>query len=47
MLNVKDKLLWGSKKRHEEAFNNWQKKDRLLFYQLKEAMKVLANIENI
>ena len=47
MLNVKDKLLWGSKKRHEGALNGWQKKDRLLFSQLKEAMKFLANIENI
>ena len=47
MLNVKDKLLWGSKKRHEGALNDWQYEDRLLFSQLKEVMRTLTNIENI
>ncbi len=47
MLKVKDGLRWGSKKRLEEALNDWQKEDRLLFSQLKEAMRSLMNIENI
>jgi hypothetical protein len=46
MLAVKDKLRWGSKKRLEEALNDWQKEDRLLFSQLKETMRSLTNIEN-
>ncbi len=47
MSNVKDKLRWGSKKRLEEALNDWQKEDRRLFSQLKEATRSLINIENI
>jgi hypothetical protein len=47
MLRVKEKLRWGSKKRLEEALNDWQNEDRLLFSQLREAMRPLTNIENI
>ena len=47
MSKVKEKLRWGSKKRLEEALNEWQQEDRLLFSQLKEAMRPLTNIENI
>jgi hypothetical protein len=47
MLKVKERLRWGSKKRLEEALNDWQQEDRLLFSQLKEAMRLLTNIENI
>jgi len=47
MLKVKERLRWGSKKRLEEALNDWQQEDRLLFSQLKEAMRPLTNIENI
>jgi len=47
MLKVKEKLRWGSKKKLEEALNDWQQEDRLLFSQLKEAMRSLTNIENI
>ena len=47
MLKVKDELRWGSKKRLEEALDDWKKEDRLLFSQLKEVMRTLTNIENI
>jgi len=47
MLKVREKLRWGSKKRLEEALNEWQQEDRLIFSQLKEAMRSLTNIENI
>jgi hypothetical protein len=47
MLKVREKLRWGSKKRLEEALNEWQQEDRLIFSQLKEAMRSLTNIEII
>jgi len=47
MLKVREKLRWGSKKRLEEALKEWQQEDRLIFSQLKEAMRSLTNIENI
>ena len=47
MLKERERLRWGSKKRLEEALNDWQQEDRLLFSQLKEAMRPLTNIENI
>jgi hypothetical protein len=47
MLKVKERLRWGSKKRLEEALNDWQQEDRLLFSQLKEAMRFLSDIEKI
>jgi hypothetical protein len=45
MMKVKERLRWGSKKRLEEALNDWQKEDRLLFSQLNEALRPLTNIE--
>ena len=47
MLRVKDELRWGSKKRLEEALDDWKKEDRLLFSQLKDVMRTLTNIEKI
>jgi hypothetical protein len=47
MLKVKERLRWGSKKRLEEALNDWQQEDRLLFSQLKDAMRSLTDIEKI
>lgn len=47
MLKVKERLRWGSKKRLEEALNDWQQEDRLLFSQLIEAMRSLTDIEKI
>jgi hypothetical protein len=47
MLRLKERLRWGSKKRLEEALDDWQKEDRLLFSQLKDAMRSLSDIEKI
>jgi hypothetical protein len=47
MAELKDELRWGSKRKLEDALEDWQKQDKLYYSELLETMRDLYNIEKI